>query len=258
MRGGALSLVIAFALLAGCAGSRVSETAGRTHVVRPGETLFGIAWSYGLDHRELARWNGLDNPDLIYVGQRIRLSPAGASAPRTAVAASGSGGTRTAQASAASAPSSSSASSSRATVPAVAAASRPAAATTAPTGPMPAWRWPTEGRIVSRFGGNSGIATGIGIAGREGQAIEAVADGQVVYAGSGLISYGQLVIIRHNDTFLSAYGYNARLLVSQGQRVSRGQKIAEMGLGPERQPRLHFEIRRGGQPIDPLLYLPSR
>jgi lipoprotein NlpD len=109
--------------------------------------------------------------------------------------------------------------------------------------------------VVSRFGEQSGIPSGIGIGGRLGQPIEAAAAGRVVYAGSGLIGYGQLVIIRHNDTYLTAYGHNRRLLVAQGQAVARGQKIAEMGYGPKREPRLHFEIRRNGTPVDPLRYV---
>lgn len=242
MRLGALTILAFLVLLAGCASQRVAES-GRVHVVRPGETLFGIAWSYGVDYRELARWNGLDNPDLIFVGQRIRLSPAGGAPVRTASQVSRPAPTA--------APRSTSAG---------AATARPTSVPArVPSAPMPEWRWPTSGRIVSRFGVGTGVApTGIGITGRAGQAVEAAAAGRVVYAGSGLIGYGQLVIIRHDDMFLSAYGHNARLLVAQEQVVTRGQRIAEMGLGPDRQPRLHFEIRRDGQPIDPLLYLPPR
>ncbi|HEU4616437.1 MAG TPA: peptidoglycan DD-metalloendopeptidase family protein, partial [Gammaproteobacteria bacterium] len=126
--------------------------------------------------------------------------------------------------------------------------------------PPPSWHWPTEGAVVSAFGSESGIPSGVGIGGRLGQPIEAAASGRVVYAGSGLIGYGQLVIIRHNETYLTAYGHNRRLLVQQGQTVVQGQKIAEMGYGPKREPRLHFEIRRNGTPVDPLEYLsvPSR
>ena len=120
---------------------------------------------------------------------------------------------------------------------------------------MPSWLWPTDGAVVMGFGSATGIATGIAIGGREGQPVRAAAAGHVVYAGSGLIGYGQLVILKHNDTYLSAYGHNSRLLVSQGQDVAAGTTIALMGVGPERQPRLHFEIRRGGTPVDPLLFV---
>jgi lipoprotein NlpD len=102
------------------------------------------------------------------------------------------------------------------------------------------------------FGSTTGIGTGIAIGGREGQPVRAAASGRVVYAGGGLPGYGQLVILKHNDTYLSAYGHNSRLLVSQGQEVAAGATIARMGLGPEREPRLHFEIRRDGAPVDPL------
>ena len=109
--------------------------------------------------------------------------------------------------------------------------------------------------IVARFGTDGGISSGIGIAGREGQPVRAAASGRVVYAGGGLIGYGQLVIIKHDETFLSAYGYNSEVLVTQGQDVARGATIARMGQGPNRQPRLHFEIRRNGNPVDPLLFV---
>src|SRR5690606_27429846 len=123
---------------------------------------------------------------------------------------------------------------------------------------QPAWRWPVEGRAVRGFGSADGIGSGIAITGRVGEPVRAAAPGRVVYAGGGLIGYGQLVIIKHNDAYLSAYGHNRRLLVEQGESVQRGQTIAEMGFGPERQPQLHFEIRRNGTPIDPLRELPRR
>jgi lipoprotein NlpD len=210
------------ALVAGC--SSLGEYDGGTamHVVRRGETLYKIAWQHRVDQRDLVRWNAIRDPDVIYVGQRLRLSgpPARAAAPTVAAGR----------------------------------APRRAPAETAapPLLPPPAWAWPTEGRVVSPFGAAAGIATGIGIGGQAGQTVRAAADGRVVYAGSGLIGYGQLVIIKHNDTYLSAYGYNSAVRVAQGEDVRRGQQIATMGVGPERQPRLHFEVRRNGVPIDPL------
>ena len=108
---------------------------------------------------------------------------------------------------------------------------------------------------MARFGADGTIGSGIGIAGREGQPVRAAAAGRIVYAGGGLIGYGQLVIIKHDETFLSAYGYNSELLVTQGQDVARGATIALMGQGPGRQARLHFEIRRSGVPVDPLLFV---
>jgi lipoprotein NlpD len=200
------------------------------HVVESGDTLHKIAFRYGLDHRDIARWNGMSNPDLIFAGQRLALrQPEGQRTAAAQPSASAGGG------------------------------ARPAAAPLPPPPqlPPPDWQWPTEGQVVSRFGatGPNSIASGIAIGGRSGQPVHAAAPGRVVYAGGGLIGYGQLVIIMHNDTYLTAYGHNASLQVEQGQTVSRGQQIAAMGLGPEREPRLHFEIRRNGSPVDPLPYL---
>jgi len=108
------------------------------------------------------------------------------------------------------------------------------------------------------FGGRPGTGTGVLINGRAGQAIKSAASGRVVYAGSGLIGYGQLIILKHNDTYLSAYGYNASLLVKEGEIISKGQRIATMGEGPEGKARLHFEIRRNGKPVNPRQFLPAR
>ena len=127
-----------------------------------------------------------------------------------------------------------------------------------PTQPPPPWTWPTSGPVSVDFGGKPGTGTGILIDGKSGQPITAAASGRVVYAGSGLIGYGQLIIIKHNDTYLSAYGYNASLLVKEGEVIKKGQRIATMGEGPERKARLHFEIRRNGKPVNPRQYLPAR
>jgi lipoprotein NlpD len=215
-----MRILLLTVLLAGCTSTLV-DYESRSYVVQPGDTLYTIAWRHGVDHRELARWNGLANPDVIYVGQRLTTRPGGgASVASTGV-------------------------STRPRAPAV------------PNEPAPTWVWPTRGPIVSAYGHGTPIASGVGIGGQLGQAVNAAAAGRVVYAGSGLIGYGQLIIIKHNETFLSAYGHNSRVLVSQGQSVGRGQKIAEMGYGPGRQPRLHFEIRRNGVPIDPMPQLRS-
>jgi lipoprotein NlpD len=257
-RGRGVSLVAArwcapwlVAALVACTSASTVHNARRAasnvpiHVVQRGDTLYKIAWQYRVDQRDLVRWNGLGDPDVLRVGLRLRLVPprgfvapppqAAAAAPRPA--ASAPSPPRGAQRPAAErAP--------------VAPASRPPAASA-----NAAWAWPTEGRLVTRFGVPGAVGSGIGIAGRAGQPVRAAAAGRVVYAGGGLIGYGQLVIIRHDDTFLSAYGYNSDLLVTQGQDVTRGATIALMGQGPERQPRLHFEIRRNGVPIDPLLFV---
>jgi lipoprotein NlpD len=115
-----------------------------------------------------------------------------------------------------------------------------------------------DGTVLEAFGASPKTQSGMQIAGRRGQPVRAASGGQVVYAGSGLQTYGQLVIIKHNATYLSAYGYNEALLVSEGQQVTGGQQIARLGEGPGRKPMLHFEIRRNGQPVNPLAFLPSR
>ena len=214
-------------LIASCGTSRWQDTP-QTHIVRRGETLFSISWRYGKDPNDVARWNRLGDGSLIYPGQVLRLAPPGTSASRTA--------SRT-----------------RATTKPV-----PRPLPDIPAQPAPAWSWPTNGRIDVDFRAKPGSGTGVLIDGRLGQAIKAAASGRVVYAGDGLIGYGKLIILKHNDTYLSAYGYNASLLVKEGEQISKGQRIATMGEGPERKPRLHFEIRRNGQPVNPRQHLPPR
>ncbi len=198
----------------------------QTHIVRKGETLFSIAWRYGKSADDLARWNRLGDGSLIYPGQRLRLTGAAATTRRSA--------------------------SSTTSQPA------PRSLPSIPAEPPPNWAWPTGGRINVNFGAKPGTGTGVLINGKSGQSIYAAASGRVVYAGSGLIGYGKLIILKHNDTYLSAYGYNASLLAKEGDQVKKGQKIATMGEGPERKPRLHFEIRRNGKPVNPRQYLPAR
>ena len=216
-------------LLAGCGGAAVRwDSYGDRHVVRQGETLFSIAWRYSKDPTELARWNGLGDGSLIYPGQVIWLKPVASSA----TAKSGQQ------------PQS--------------ASTKPKPLPSIPSQPPPRWQWPTSGKVVSVFGGRNGLDTGLLIAGSRGQPVRAAAKGTVVYAGSGLSGYGRLIIIKHNDTYLSAYGHNESLLVREGEMVNQGQRVATMGERQGQQPRLHFEIRRNGKPEDPLKYLPAR
>jgi lipoprotein NlpD len=225
-------VLLLVAILVSACGSAVrrDHAPDRYHVVRSGETLYTIAWRYGRDHRDLARWNRLGDGSLIYPGQMIQLNAPPGSQP----AASGRRTTRPAPSSA------------------------PAPLPSIPAQPPPPWEWPTAGQVVVEFGGRPGSGTGMLIDGRAGQDVRAAADGRVVYSGGGLIGYGQLVIIKHNDTFLSAYGHNASLLVREGEAIDKGQRIATMGEGPGREPRLHFEIRRNGKPVDPRQFLPAR
>jgi len=205
---------------AGCSTATGWDHSQSEHIVRRGETLYSIAWRYDKSPAELARWNALGDGSLIYPGQVLRLTPPAAGTRRSA--------TR------------------RAPLPDI------------PAAPSPAWIWPTGGLIDVEFGGKPGPGTGILIRGRKGEPVQAAAAGRVVYAGSGLIGYGQLIIVKHNDTYLSAYGYNESLLVREDQQIRQGQRIATIGEGPERRPRLHFEIRRNGKPVDPRRYLPAR
>jgi lipoprotein NlpD len=214
-------------LLAGCGGARWHDDAD-THIVRSGETLFSISWRYGKDPKDIARWNRLGNGSLIYPGQVIRLTPTTGSGSRATTSKPSRN------------PSNSK------PLPPI------------PAEPSPTWAWPTTGRINVEFGAKPGSGTGVLIDGKPGQPILASAAGRVVYAGDGLIGYGKLIILKHNNTYLSAYGYNAALLVKEGDQIRRGQRIATMGEGPERKPRLHFEIRRNGQPVNPRQQLPSR
>jgi lipoprotein NlpD len=226
-----LRLFTALTLLmfvAACGSHSTWQDDPQTHIVRKGETLFSIAWRYGKNTQDIARWNRLGNGSLIYPGLVLRLNGSAASG----------------RSSSSSTPS----------------ASRPAPRPlpSIPSQPAPKWSWPTQGRINVGFGAKPGTGTGVLINGKGGQSIKAAAPGRVVYAGSGLIGYGKLIIIKHNDTYLSAYGYNASLLVKEGDEIKKGQKIATMGEGPERKPRLHFEIRRNGKPVNPRQYLSAR
>jgi lipoprotein NlpD len=203
--------------------------------VRSGDTLHGIAWQNGIDFRRIAQWNGIRPPYRIYAGQTLRLRPpaqrrkppADPPAPRT----------------------------------------KPPVRVERPTKPPPverreartlAWRWPAIGNVASTFKPSDPLRKGIKIAGRDGTDIRAAERGKVVYSGSGLIGYGRLIIVKHNDNYLSAYGHNRDLLVSEGDQVTKGQKIAAMGRANNGKPLLHFEIRRDGKPVDPLRLLPKR
>jgi len=222
-----LAVVLLIGLIHGC--SNALRWSPDTHVVRSGETLYAIAWSHGLDPRDLAAWNGLGDGSLIYPGQRLRLT--------------GSSGKR---------PPSTPAQASRAPAPA------PARPAPRPAVQVSGWQWPTRGSVIGAYGQTAKTESGVHIGGQRGQSIRAAAGGEVVYSGDSLPGYGNLLIIKHNADFLSAYGFNDALLVNEGQTVAAGQKIARMGQGPGQRPLLHFEIRRQGKPVNPVAYLPSR
>ncbi|MBA2409298.1 MAG: peptidoglycan DD-metalloendopeptidase family protein [Gammaproteobacteria bacterium] len=230
------------------------------YTIRQGESLYAIAWRYGLDYKEVANWNDIGPPYTIYPGQRIRLNPS------TSVARAETAPASTSRSSPALFPSPSAPPPSVArTSPAPAephlrtvplpppVATPPTTAQTASSG----WRWPVQGELIARFTPDGNGSKGIDIAGRAGQRVQAASGGEVVYSGGGLVGYGQLIIIKHDQNFLSAYAHNQALLVKEGEQVAAGQTIAELGSTGTVRPMLHFEIREDGQPVDPLQYLPS-
>jgi lipoprotein NlpD len=224
-----------------------AENAGQPgyHTVRPGDTLARIALEAGQSWRDIARWNNLDNPNVIEVGQVLRVTPPGPVVT----------GTPALPAAAASAPAGA-ASAPRPLASATPAA--PAAQTPSPPEDEIAWSWPTPAGTTVIAGFDEQKNKGLDIAGRPGDPVLASADGRVVYAGAGLRGYGNLIILKHNNTFLTAYAHNQSLLVKEDQTVRKGQKIAEMGSTDADRVKLHFEIRRQGKPVDPSRYLPPR
>ena len=218
-----------------------------TYAVRSGDTLFSIAFQYDLDYRQLAAWNGIRRPYTIYVGQSLRLSvPRKNSAAQARLAKQRPVRTNRRHALTTSKPSS---------------RDRKTAKLSSKTTEKYAnnlhWRWPAKGRIVEKFSSAETGKNGIDIAGSAGQSIKAAESGKVVYAGGGLLGYGKLIIIKHNEVFLSAYAHNRRILVKEGQRVKSGQQIAEMGKSGTDSVKLHFEIRQNGRPVNPQQYLPG-
>ena len=260
-----------------------AENAGKPgyHTVKPGDTLIRIALDAGQNWRDIASWNGLDNPNRIEVDQVLRTAPpvgettvAGVSTkPVTSpkIEARGLDTKATGKPAAAAVPTPGAATSGPAasTAPATgtgtgASVASPAPTATAPAAPAaeakdvdePNWAWPASGAVVGGF--EEGKHKGLTLAGKAGDPVLASADGRVVYAGSGLRGYGNLVILKHSGDFLTAYAHNQTLLVKEDQVVRRGQKIAEMGSTDTDRVQLHFEIRKGGKPVDPARQLPSR
>ncbi len=213
--------------------------------VRAGDTLYSIAWRNDKDFRELALWNDIRKPYTIYKGQWLRLKP-----PRQARKPKSS----SRDAKPASPPKRVKAQESKKTEPKVAA---PKKRPQRKAGPL-AWDWPYQGKVKATFKAGDRLRKGIKISGKPGAPVVAAESGKVVYSGSGLIGYGRLIIVKHNDKYLSAYGHNRKLLAKQGQQVTKGQQIAELGMSNDGTPLLHFEIRRNGKPVNPLKMLPRR
>jgi lipoprotein NlpD len=230
-----------------------------TYTVQRGDTLYSIATAFGVDVRELARWNSLADGAVLSVGQTLRVTPPAGAATVTPVTPSGTaevrplplpGTTPTPPTPVTPGPSTAPPSSPDVT-PAKPDDTRPA-----PVASTVQWQWPVPGKVIENF--DESKNKGIDIAGNDGDPVNAAADGEVVYVGSALRGYGNLVIVKHNDEFISAYAHNRQILVKQGQPVKRGQRIAEVGKSDAERTKLHFEIRRQGKPVDPLRYLPAR
>ncbi len=271
-RGAAVLTVLAALLVtAGCSTRRVSgpapvedrgmprpaeivvlpgaENAGKPgyYTVKSGDTLFRIALDNGQNWRDVQAWNSLTNPNAIEVGQVLRVQPPAPvphSAPvvaSTPVSPAGVVSRPLTETAPAAAP-----------IPAPAPAPAPASAGADELNFM----WPAQGAVVSSF--DETTNKGVSIAGKIGDPVVAAADGRVVYAGAGLRGYGNLIILKHNNTYLTAYAHNQALLVREDQAVRQGQKIAEMGSSDTDRVKLHFEVRRLGKPVDPIGYLPKR
>ena len=241
------------------ASERVVSPVPGFYEVQRGDTLYSIAFRFGVDWRDIADWNRIGAPYTIRPGQELRMTepprrsrpvavrqepPSSAEpepAPDTGSAPEPRQEART--------PDPDPVAETRAPAPSASDSSRSVAGVD--------WQWPTSGNILHPFDA-SATRRGVGINGSAGQPIHAAAAGQVVYSGTALIGYGELIIIKHSDTLLSAYGHNRARLVQEGDRVGRGEQIAEMGLNERDEELLHFEIRRNGQPVDPLSYLPRR
>jgi lipoprotein NlpD len=225
------------------------ENAGKPghYTVQRGDTLVRIALDHGQNWRDLARWNNIDNPNLIEVGEVLRVTPPAEGVVARPIAPPVVQAQPLPPQAARPAPAA------PAAAPPVAPA--PAAASTASADDL-VWAWPAQGQTVGGF--DEAKNKGIDIAGHAGDAVLAAADGRVVYAGSGLRGYGNLIILKHNNTYLTAYAHNQSLLVKEDQTVRQGQKIAEMGSTDADRVKLHFEIRRQGKPVDPARYLPPR
>ena len=254
---------------------------GPDYVVEPGDTLYAVAFRLGVDYRTLASLNNIDPPYVIRVGQTLKTAPGAApagapTAPATkgiqASAQQRAGGTGVQSASKSTVESTAGNRTESATESArTTAAAKPAATqsepgppshtlstakTPTPNAPVDRWSWPTEGKVSRAYSAER--HKGIDLVGERGSPVMATAAGVVVYAGTGVTGYGALLIVKHNDTYLSAYGHNDALLVAEGQQVDAGQVIARMGSTSSDSVKLHFEIRRNGRPVNPTSLLPQR
>ena len=301
-KSGIAGVLVALLMLGGCASKApapVVERAGQTpaasaavplsgkdiYTVKKGDTLYSIALDHGLDYKELAAWNNIENLNRIQIGQSLRVKAPGAPASGDVAVAKpiataqavekraldGNSDVLKREPKAGKEPYSDQAlaqaqAPQKAPETAALIAAKPEIKTETKPEVKPAeaaaggdefvWIWPANGKMIGTF--SEGGSKGVDIAGKAGEPVVAAGDGKVVYSGTGLRGYGKLVIVKHNNTYLSAYAHNQSVMVKEGQTVSKGQKIAEMGNTDADQVKLHFEVRRQGKPVDPLKYLPQR
>ncbi|CAB3670265.1 MAG: LysM peptidoglycan-binding domain-containing protein [Achromobacter sp.] len=253
--------VLSLAILAGCAskgtrapvvdltgGQPSAVQSGGSYVVKPGDTLYKIARANNVDVENIKRWNNLSDPNQISVGQVLKMSGASGSAAQPAPIASSKPQPRPLDQ-----PDDTSATATASLPPPAPAETKPT--TRAADAGVINWTWPANGQIMQGFNNNS---KGIDIVGALGDPVNAAADGKVMYSGNGVRGLGNLIIVNHQNGFITAYAHNRTLLVKTGQDVKRGAKIAEIGQSDTTSPRLHFEIRRQGTPVDPMQYLPAK
>jgi lipoprotein NlpD len=247
-----VSIIAICVVMTGCLSSREfisteekfskSQKATSFHIVEKGDTLFSIAWTYGWDYHELADTNSIAKPYTIYVGQKIDIVNPPLVKNSAVVSSVGKMAKWSPK------------------------MEKPAKNTAKPSrnapikpslGTQKGWKWPAKGKVIGRFLANDSQNKGIDIAGKLGESVSAAAAGTVVYAGKGLRGYGNLVIIKHDAKFLSAYAHTSRILVREKEKIKAGQIIAEIGSTGTNRVKLHFEIRRNGRPVDPLQFLPK-
>ncbi len=234
-------LTLAVVFLMGCEGAFNLPASHRpaSYTVHRGDTLYSIAWHYGLDYQDVARWNGISPPYTIQPGEHVALYP------HNRASRSVRSGKTVAHVVAKAPP--------RKSTHANQAAAAPAVGDTTLQ-----WQWPASGDALATFGKGGLAGKGAVIVGKLGEPVQAAAAGTVVYAGDALVGYGRLIIVKHNEEWLSAYAHNQRLLVHEGQVVKAGEKIATMGVAPDGKPALYFEIREDGVPVNPLRFLPGK
>lgn len=217
-----------------------TSQAGRDWVtVSKGDTLFSVSFAHGYDFKTIARLNNIKSPYTIYPGQKLRLR-GNVPAKSKSKTASRKSTSRTT-------------SSKKST-----STNRNSSKRSTPVTSNVRWGWPASGKIIRKYSSKAPRKKGIGIMGQYQQRVNAAAGGKIVYSGNGLIGYGNLIIIKHNETYLSAYAHNNKVFVKEGQTVQRGQKLALMGRNENNTPMLHFEIRKNGKPVNPVRYLPKR